>query len=193
MIGNLPFLIPFFTYNSFPLNFPFFIAAPFILVTFMATPYIPVKSIREKMSGLMEVTGGGHSLGLFLYAISYTILAALFSAKPYVIAAGILPMAYGDAAASLVGEKFGKTKFRIFCTKSLEGSAAMFLFGFAAFAASLLFFSFLYPIPLLNSILAALGVAAIAAVAEALTPRGFDNITVPIFSAAVFIILMGAI
>lgn len=45
MIGNLPFLIPFFTFNSFPMNFPFFVAAPFVLVTFLATPYSPVKGL----------------------------------------------------------------------------------------------------------------------------------------------------
>ena len=192
MIGNLPFLIPFFSYNSFPLNFPFFVAAPFVLVTLLASPYSPVKSISQKMSGLTEVTEKGHRLGLVFYAISYTILAACFSSKSYIIAAGILPMAYGDAAASIIGEKIGKTQFKVFAKKSVEGSAAMFAVSFASFAASLLFFSMLYPLNLLNSILAAMAVAAVAMVAEALTPRGFDNITVPLLSALLFLILAGA-
>jgi len=186
MIGNLPFLIPFFSYNTFPLNFPFFVAAPFIVITLLASPYSPIRSFSQKMSGLTEVTEGGHRLGLVFYAISYTILAAAFSSKPYIIAAGILPMAYGDAAASLVGEKFGKTKFKIFAQKSAEGSAAMFAVSFVSFAASLLFFSMLYSFPLLNSILAALAIAAVATAAEAITPRGFDNITVPLLSALLF-------
>ena len=117
MIGNLPFLIPFFSYNTFPLNFPFFVAVPFVFVTFLVSPYSPVKSLSRKMSELTEVTKGGHQLGLVFYAISYTVLAWFFSAKPYVIAAGILPMAYGDAAASLVGEKFGKRHFQDSCQK----------------------------------------------------------------------------
>jgi dolichol kinase len=191
MIGNLPFLIPFFSYNTFPLNFPFFVAVPFVFVTFLVSPYSPVKSLSGKMSELTEVTKGGHQLGLVFYAISYTILAWFFSAKPYVIAAGILPMAYGDAAASLVGEKFGKRHFSILAKKSLEGSFAMFAVSFVSLEVGLLFFSAFYPLSLFSLVITALAVAAVATVAEALTPRGFDNITVPVFSALLFLLLKG--
>src|SRR5512137_1304441 len=64
MIGNLPFIIPFFSYNSFPVNFPFLVAAPFILVSFLASPYSPSKRIYAKLKGLSALTGGGHQLGL---------------------------------------------------------------------------------------------------------------------------------
>ena len=191
MIGNLPFLIPFFSYNTFPLNFPFFVAVPFVFVTFLVSPYSPVKSLSRKMSELTEVTKGGHQLGLVFYAISYTVLAWFFSAKPYVIAAGILPMAYGDAAASLVGEKFGKRHFSILAKKSLEGSVAMFAVSFVGLEVGLLFFSAFYPLSLFSLVITALAVAAVATVAEALTPRGFDNITVPVFSALLFLLLKG--
>src|SRR5208337_587399 len=70
MIGNLPFLIPFFTFNSFPMNFPFFVAAPFVLVTFLATPYSPMKGLSRKLSGLSGITEQGHQLGLVFYAVS---------------------------------------------------------------------------------------------------------------------------
>ena len=193
MIGNLPFLIPFFSYNKFPLNFPFFVAAPFIVVTFLVSPYSPVKNLSRRMSKLSAVTEGGHQLGLVFYAVSYTILALFFSAKPLVIAAGILPMAYGDAAASLVGEKFGRHQFRIFARKSVEGSVTMFAVSFASFTVSLLFFSAFYSFSLFNSVLIALGVAAVATVSEALTPRGIDNLTVPFFSSLLYLILMGGV
>jgi phytol kinase len=191
MIGNLPFLIPFFSYNAFPLNFPFFVAAPFVIVTFLVSSYSPAKSLSQKMPELTEVTKGGHQLGLVFYAFSYTVLALFFSAKPYVIAAGILPMAYGDAAASLVGEKFGKRHFRILGKKSLEGSAAMFVVSFVSFGFSLLFLSAFYSFSLFSSAIFALAVAAAATVAEAVTPRGFDNITVPLLSALLFLLLTG--
>ena len=191
MIGNLPFLIPFFSYNKFPLNFPFFVAAPFILLTFLVSPYSPTKSLSQKIPELTEVTEGGHQLGLVFYAISYTVLALFFSARPYVIAAGILPMAYGDAAASLIGEKFGRRHFKIFAKKSIEGSFAMFAVSFASFSASLLFFSAFYSFSVFSSIVTALTVAVAATVAEAVTPRGVDNITVPLISAWLFLFLMG--
>jgi phytol kinase len=193
MIGNLPFVILFFSYNTFPLNFPFFVAAPFILLTFLVSPYSPVKSISRKMSGLTEVTEGGHSLGLVFYAVSYTILALFFSAKPYVIAAGILPMAYGDAAASLVGEKYGRRQFGVFAKKSLEGCAAMFVISLASLAAALLFFSVFFSLSVSSLVIAASAVAVVATVIEALTPSGFDNITVPLVGALLFAFLIGGI
>jgi phytol kinase len=191
MIGNLPLIIPFFSYNSFPLNFPFLVAAPFIFVTFLASPYSPSKSFYEKMKGLSVITEEGHQLGLVFYSISYTFLASFFSAKPYVIAAGVFPMAYGDASAALIGEKYGKRRYRIVASKSLEGSIAMFFVSFFSLAAGLLFFSVLYSFPASSMMLPALGVALTAALVEGLSPSGFDNLTVPILSALVFSILTG--
>jgi dolichol kinase len=193
MIGNLPLIIPFFSYNSFPLNFPFLVAAPFILVTFFASPYSPSKRVYEKMKSLSDITEEGHQLGLVFYAVSYTLLALLFSSKPYVIAAGVLPLAYGDASAALIGEKYGKRRYRIFAKKSLEGSIAMFFASFISLAVSMLFFSVLYSFPISNVMLAALSVAFVAALAESLSPLGFDNITVPILSALAFLILSGGL
>ncbi len=94
------------------------------------------------MKGLTDITEGGHQLGLVFYAVSYTLLALFFSVKPYVIAAGVLPMAYGDASAALIGEKYGKRHYRIFAKKSLEGSIAMFLASVTGLAVSLLFFPY---------------------------------------------------
>ncbi len=192
MIGNFIFVIPFFTLRNFPLNFPFFVASPFILVTFLFSPASPV-DLSSKISGLAEVTGGGHKYGLVLYAISYSLLALFFSTKPYVIAAGILPMAYGDAAASLVGQRIGRHKYDIFGMKSLEGSAAMFTVCISGLMACVLFFSYLYPISIPAFALASLGAAAVATTCEALTPKGFDNLTVPLLSALVFLFLIGVV
>jgi dolichol kinase len=187
MIGNLPFIIPFFTINIFPA----LVAAPFILVTFLASPYSPSKNVSQKLKGLADITGEGHQLGLVFYAISYTISALLFASKPYVIAAGILPMAYGDAFASIVGEKYGKRRYRILASKSLEGSATMFIASFFSFTISLAFFSALYPFSFFYKIPASLAVATIATVIEGISPMGFDNLTVPAFCSIIFLLLGG--
>jgi len=187
MIGNLPFVIPFFTVNMFPT----LIAASFILVTFLASPYSPFDSIGRRLKGLADITEEGHQLGLVFYAISYTFLALFFTPKPYVIAAGILPMAYGDAAASMVGEKYGRRKYKLVAEKSLEGSAAMFLVTFASFSASLAFFSVLYPLSPIDKILPALAVATVATLVEGFSPMGFDNLTVPAFSVLTFLMYGG--
>ncbi len=185
MIGNLPFIIPFFTASIYPA----LVAAPFILVTFIASPACPFKSISAKLKGLADLTEEGHRLGLVFYAISYTILALFFGSRPYVIAAGILPMAYGDSTASLIGERHGKTKYKLFANKSLEGSVTMFLVSFASLAFSLVFFSSFYPFGAADWIVPALAVALVTTVVEALSPSGSDNLTVPAFGAFIFLIL----
>lgn len=188
MIGNLPFIIPFFTLNIFPT----LIAASFILVTFLASPYSPLNNIGRRLKGLADITEQGHQLGLVYYAVSYAFLAFFFTPKPYVIAAGILPMAYGDAAASIVGEKHGRRKYRLVAEKSLEGSAAMFLVTFASFSASLAFFSVLYSFSLVDKILPAVAVSTVATLVESLSPMGFDNLTVPAFSVLTFLLYGGS-
>ena len=193
LIGNLPLLIPFFTLNVFPSNFPFLVAAPFIVVTFLASPHSPIRKLSERFSGLTGITEEGHHLGLVYYSISYTLLALFFASKPYIIAAGILPMAYGDAFAAIIGEKYGKTRYRIFTKKSLEGSAAMFLASFLSLEVSLLYFSALYSLPLLGLSVVALCVALAVTLIEAVSPRGFDNITVPISGALIFLLVNGGV
>jgi len=191
MIGNLSFLIPFFTLNTFPLNFPFFVAAPFVLVTFLATPYSPFKSLGKTLSGLSGITEQGHQLGLVYYAVSYSVLALFYSARPYVIASGILPMAYGDASASIIGEKYGRRGFHIVARKSLEGSSMMFVMSLLSISVGLFYFSFFYSFALPTFLLAALGASLVATAAEGLTPLGFDNVTVPLLSALTFLLLSG--
>jgi phytol kinase len=88
MIGNLVFIIPFFTGYIYPV----LVVAPVILVTFFVSPYTPFKSISKRLRGLANITVEGHHLGLVLYAVSFTLLASLFASRPHVIAAGILPM-----------------------------------------------------------------------------------------------------
>jgi len=189
MIGNLPFIIPFFTSNIYPI----LVAAPFILVTFFVSPYSPFRNTGKRLTGLVYITEEGHHLGLVFYAVSYTFLALFFASKAYIIAAGILPMAYGDAAASIVGERYGRRRYKLVADKSLEGSAAMFFVSFFSFTVSLLFFSVLYSFSIFDKIIPALAAATVAALVEGFSPRGFDNLTVPAFSALTFILLDGGI
>jgi phytol kinase len=184
MIGNLLFVIPFFTSNIYPV----LVAAPFILVTFLASPYSP---ISERLKGLADITEKGHPLGLVFYAISYTLLAFFFASQPYVIAAGILPMAYGDSTASLVGEKYGKRRYSITGKKTLEGSMAMLCSSFLSLVIGLIYFSAIYSLSAWALILRAIPVVIFVTLVESVSPRGFDNLTVPILGALTFRLLIG--
>jgi dolichol kinase len=187
MIGNLPFIIPFFTMAVFPT----LVAAPFIIITFLATPYSPFKSINKKLKGLSEITEEGHQWGLVFYAISFTALAFLFPQKPYAIAAGVLPMAYGDAAASIIGERYGHHRYKSVAEKSLEGSIAMFLVSLASLGLGLVFFSWFYEFSFLSKIAAVFSAVTVAAFVEGFSPMGFDNLTVPLFSVLTFLLCGG--
>jgi dolichol kinase len=189
MIGNFPFIIPFFTSNIYPV----LVAAPFIFLTFFTSPYSPFKNISKRLKGLADITEEGHHLGLVFYAVSYTFLALFFASKPCVIAAGVLPMAYGDSAASMVGERYGRRRYKLVADKSLEGSAAMFFASFFSFTISLIFFSTLYSFSVFGKIFSALAVAAVATLVESFSPMGFDNLTVPAFGALTFLLLDGGI
>jgi phytol kinase len=189
MIGNFPFIIPFFTSDVYPV----LVAAPFILVTFFTSPPSPFKNISKSLKGLADITEEGHHLGLVFYAVSYTFLALFFASRPCVIAAGILPMAYGDSAASIVGERYGKRKYKLVADKSLEGSASMFFVSFAIFTISLIFFSMLYSFSVFDRIFPTVAVAIVGTLVEAFSPMGFDNLTVPAFGALTFLLLGGGI
>jgi phytol kinase len=91
-----------------------------------------------------------------------------------------MPMTWGDAFAAIVGRRWGAHKFHLLGqTKSLEGSAAMFGFSFAATCIALVVFA----TPIIPSLGLAFLVAMIATLVEALSPWGIDNLTVPLVSA----------
>ena len=181
MVGNVAFLLPIFQ-TSWVMAF--IAAGPFILFTFLMSPYTPIKSIKGRTSA------AGHSMGLVYYAITWTILAYLFFDNMVIIAIGILAMSYGDGFASIIGIRFGKKKYNVFGDqKSYVGSFAMFVFTFITTVVALVY----YGIPLSSYVtLVLLGIALVAAIVEGLTPKGLDNLSVPFVTAflywAVFIL-----
>jgi len=186
MIGNLPLIMPFFTESIYP----FLVASPFILVTFLATPYSPFKWVTEKLSSLSDLTEEGHHTGLILYAISYTALAYLYGTQPYIVAAGIFPMAYGDSLAALIGMRYGKTRLG---SKSLEGCAAMFLGSLISLLLGMAYFSSIYGFGFLAQVILCLLVSFIVTIVEFVSPSGLDNIAVPALGALTFILAGGGV
>lgn len=186
MIGNLPLIMPYFT-NSI---FPFLVASPFILVTFLVTPYSPFKWLSGKLSGLTDITEEGHHTGLVLYAISYSALAFLYGNTPYIVAAGIFPMAYGDSTAALIGMKYGRHKVG---KKSLEGSVGMFLGSFFSLVFGMVYFASIYGFSASAQILPVFLVSLVVTIVEFVSPSGFDNIAVPLLGAFTFMYTGGVV
>ena len=187
MIGNLPLLMPFFTERLFP----FLVACPFIVVTLLVSPFSPWQTLTSRLKGLNEITLEGNNIGLILYAISYSLLALLFGLRPYVVAAGILPMAYGDSLAAILGISYGKHKLRFSHGKSVEGCIGMFLGSLFSLLVGIYYFSRFYTFSFASQFTPIIGVALASTMIEVVSPKGTDNLTVPLLGSIIFILLGG--
>jgi dolichol kinase len=175
MTGNIAFILPLFETREI---MAFVAAGPFILFTFLMSPYSPIKSMRGKTSE------AGHGLGLVYYAITWTILAYVFFDHREIIAMGILAMSYGDGLASLIGIKYGVRKYTVFKdVKSYVGSLAMLICTFILLIIALLFYSEPLTVRTAAYLLCMSGVATII---EGVTPLGLDNLSVPFITAAMY-------
>ena len=133
----------------------------------------------------------GSTPGTVYFALSITILLLLLwpRGQEGIVAAGIMPMTWGDAFASLIGVRWGRHRYQVLGTRrSWEGSVAMFVFSLSATFLVL----FLLGLPLspaegfLYSLLVALG----ATLVEAFSPWGLDNLSVPFFSTGLLYLLL---
>lgn len=140
-------------------------------------------SYRYRLMAVIEEDGRG-SPGTIYFPLVFAGLILLLwplGARAASVA-GLYAMGFGDAAASVVGRRWGRHSFRLgSATKSLEGSAAMFVVSFAAIAlgTAALGAERGVWIPSLGSALA-------GTLAEAPAGRGLDNLTVPLTAALVY-------
>ncbi len=175
MVGNMIFAMPFF---SNPWIMLLFITLPVTVALFFLTDYSPIK-IKN------SVTESGHALGLFFYALIWSILLLIYPIliDPnllWIVALAIVPLVYGDGFAALVGGKWGRIKYHIFGgEKTLAGSLAMLAVTAVLSVFVWVFYGAMgYALPELN-FWYILIISALATVAEAISYGGIDNLTVP--------------
>ncbi|MBK1735349.1 hypothetical protein CKO15_08645 [Halorhodospira abdelmalekii] len=129
------------------------------------------------------------NLGFFYYALSHVILiAVLWPLGGEVFAVlGILIMAWGDGLAGFVGYYLGRHRYTIRgATKSLEGSAAMFVVSAVMVLLTLVpFFGWT------AVALPALVIAAAATLCEAVSRNGEDNLTVALVTGFLAYLWLG--
>lgn len=168
------------------------IAAALIPLGVIAISYpgLIISSKNEKFTSVLSERRPGElkSSLVQLYITIAVIIAVcwgLFRHKELAIAS-ILMWGFGDAAAALIGKKYGKHKVLRFKhvdnKKSWEGTAAMW---FVAFTFGLLSLYIVGSLPIINCVLAIVVAAPIAAITELVTQNGHDTITVPLASAVV--------
>ena len=157
----------------------FAMIAPF---TFIILNYI---SYRTNLLKAME-RGGKGNLGTVYFPISLLILVALTFGvleNPFIGAVGILVMGYGDGLAAVIGKAYGKHKLAF--GKSIEGSIMMFVASFIV-----VFLISLFTQSVAISLILALGVGALATIVELITPKGLDNLSVPLSTSLIYYILL---
>ena len=136
--------------------------------------------------------GTQEKFGPVYFPVSFVVLISLFWDWPlrWVACDGILIMAWADAAAGFVGERWGRHPFSLLGSrKSMEGSLTMLA---VSFLTCWIVFGFLARFPLSVTLLVGSAVSVVATAMEALSGRGLDNITVPLSSALVaYFILFG--
>jgi phytol kinase len=138
------------------------------------------------------------SPGTVYFAVSVTLLFGLLwqPSSPIdrapIAAAGVMAMTWGDALAALIGKRIGRHRYQFWGSeRSWEGSTAMFVASTVTMflVLNLLPGSSLSPLAVPSeprqAFSAALVGAAFATVAEAVSPYGTDNLSVPLVAAAV--------
>jgi phytol kinase len=128
-------------------------------------------------------TGEKGNLGTIYFPLSFAALIWLFWGRPHLIVASLMPMTWGDALAAVVGRRIGRRHYSVLgSTRSVEGSMTMFLAAWVATSMTLILLGTGDP-------MTALWISAVtaffAALVEAVSPWGIDNLTVPAISALV--------
>ncbi len=142
--------------------------------------------------------------GTVYFAISITLLFGLLwrtEGEPdrvALAAAAVMAMTWGDAMASIIGRRWGKHTYTAFGhPRSLEGSVVMLIFSFLTIYLTLRLLpgSSLSPNSIaLNAntvLILSLAGSAVASLAEAFSPAGTDNLSVPLLSGLVLFLLSG--
>lgn len=180
-VGNWIFLWPFAFDNWYAILVP---PALFVVLNYI--------SYRRELFKAMERKEKAGGLGTVYYAISLTIIApiAMILGRIWVAASAIMLMAWADGLADPIGRRHGTHKYRVAgSTKSVEGSLGFFLVGVCAVAATLMFFGTFSSLPAVSIPVFSLGIAALGTLIEAVSPAGTDNLTVPIFSFIVALLV----
>lgn len=144
-------------------------------------------SYKFRLMEVIEEEGEG-SPGTIYFPLVFAGLIVLlwpWGARAAMVA-GLFAMAFGDAAASVIGRRWGRRRYRVAGGhKSYEGTAAMFAFSWTAILLGT------YPLLFSWAWGPATVAAAAATVAEAPAGRGLDNLTVPVAGAAAFWLAQG--
>jgi dolichol kinase len=158
-----------------------------------ALGFVVLNAFAWHFGWFRSMKGEKRNIGVILFPLSTALALALFWEGParVVGAAAMLVLTFGDAAAALVGQSFGRRKYVLLDhQRSVEGSAAMLLASVVAIVGAFLAFGAPVTAPVL---LAAVITAVVATGVEAACPWGLDNLLIPVSVAATLLATRGVV
>lgn len=165
------------------LSLPLLFDEPWPVMLLMGLSLLVLGALRLPALRRSGLGAAIHSVQRDSFGEIYLILAVGFlflrsQGEPILYVLPLLLLALADAAAALVGSTYGRSRFAVASgEKSLEGVAAFFI---VAFVVSMIALLLLTEIPRPAVILLGLMTAAFAALVEADSWRGLDNLFVPV-------------
>lgn len=153
-------------------------------ISFVIINYI---SVKKDTFSMMELHNEKKNYGTVYYALSFLILGliTLFNNKfiiPYGI--GVFCMAFGDGFAAVVGRFFEKYNIKLINNKTLAGSITSFILSMLVVIIINCIFNVGY------SVLSIFLIGLSSSILELISPKGTDNLTVPILVAVISYILL---
>lgn len=160
------------------LSFPFLFRSPLVVVA-LAAGLTALFALAGRLGALRSLHGVERpSRGAELYPLAVLLVYLLARDRPWLYLAALLTLAVADAAAALVGRRYGAVRYRVEGSrKSLEGSLVFLVVAFLAIHLPMLLMTDL-PRPV--CVLAALLVALLVTGFEAISLGGADNLFVPL-------------
>lgn len=181
MLGNWWFIAMYFFTNIW---YALFVPASFVVINYLSYKKNLIKVMeREEQDGFGTVY---YALALFIL----TLVTFGIMKKPILGLVPTLVMAYGDGLAAVIGKTIKSKKYKLSDTKkSFAGSVTMFVIstlligGYLWFTHSAVFWQTAHW-PLI-AVLMGFAITAI----EAVSGKGWDNITVPLSTLVILILI----
>lgn len=168
------------------LLFPIFVGS-IVSVLILALLFVIFLFVASRFRALVCLNSvDRRSHGSEFYPLAVFFLFFVSRDRWWLYFTALLILAVADAAAALIGSRFGRHRYRVGeqDTKSLEGSIAFFAITYFVIAALL---SISSEVPTANSLLIAFLVGMLLMGAEAISVHGTDNIFVPVLTCYVLL------
>lgn len=176
-VGMLSWFIPF----LFDSPWPFVVAC----LAFAVLNYLDARHLH--LFAAMASKDDESNLGTVYFPLAAGAVTLLFWHYPPVMVAALMPLTWGDGMAEVIGRKFGRHQYTVWGhTRSIEGSLAFIAFGAVASWLALVLIPGPPALSLLAAVLPALIMVTAAAVIEAISVGGLDNLTVTGTAIVVF-------